>query len=410
MTADPKTHDSTPKRRLAFWLLFLLSLMAVGLLALRGYWVATGVLYGESAVTEANIVVASVAALSASLWLVYRIGSHGSGLKDKSSAEAVTSVLALVTSFASAVTLIISGLNLVVPAEAPDLAKPACPGVRDRAADYVGITAGMDGVNSHRGPGQSYEENGRFPTGCSIAFSTYCIGEPIVDTTGQTKTQSWVTTRWLLIAKQQGTIDSWLAHTLSGEQPDRQLISDAFITPETPYSREKHNPVLCGEESPAPEAAILGPPKPGDVAGSVTLEATSKHAANMGFGVWIPPGEGFTDGGSYDQIYNTNDTDGDTFTTDDNPGMAGADGSKTATWQYEKTLLSTLAPAKKSGTPAYVVVMAVPCIADNFPASAKLGDAVTYDVTAPGGPAVVRSTPSGLDRAKLALAACRANT
>jgi hypothetical protein len=392
VAADPK------KRKLTKWLLALLSLATIGLLALRGYLVSTGVLYGESAVTEANVVVASVAALSVSLWLFHRTGSSESADEKKGPVEATTSLFAIVTGFASAVTLIISGLNLVVPAEAPNLAKPACPGVRDRAADYVGITGGDTGVNSHSGPNQSYEENGRFPTGCSIAFSTYCIGEPIVDSTGKNSYQVWTTSRWLLIAKQHGGIRSWLADHLSGENPSKQLISDAFVTPETPYSGERHDASMCGDESPEPEKAKLAPLAGSRLKSSVTLTATAKHAANMGFGIWIPPGEGFTESNSYDQIYNT----GTNMTTDDNPGMTAEDGSKKTTWQYG----STLAGAAH----AEVVVMAVPCIADNFPASEKLGATATYDVGGAGRPTLVRSTPSGLDRTKLTLAACRANT
>lgn len=385
------------KLPLLFWAIAG-TVVALGLVFLRGFLVVTGVLYGTAAVGQATVFVAGGVVLVLPVWFRYLRLRHGT--KPEPVTSGAVNWFSTITAFAGVVALLISGLNLLVPAQAPDLAKPACPGVRDRNADYVGITASLDGVNSRNGPARSYQENGRFPNDCSIAFSTYCIGEPITDSTGTIGgVQTWVTSRWLLIAKQGPGWGSWLARLLSDENPAPQFVSDAFITPETPFATERHDSSLCGPEYPSPGRAHLRLVDSGGTTGVMHLSAQADHAVNMGFGIWIPPDQGFSVVDNYTQIFNK------AGPTTDNPGMTDSSGTKTASWDYRDSLLDTV-PAGQSS--AVVVIMAVPCIADNFPADDGLGDLAAYHLAA-GAPPAPANVPPGLDAAQLARAACRAN-
>src|SRR5581483_9068467 len=126
--------------------------------------------------------------------------------------------VATLTAIASVIAVIVSTVNLFVPVELPSRAKPACPGAQDRAAPYTGITAGSSGNNSRSGPARSFPPDGRFPTDCSIGFSGYCLGDPIVDSSGTISDhQVWVTSRWLVVAKQPEGWRATAARILSGE-------------------------------------------------------------------------------------------------------------------------------------------------------------------------------------------------
>jgi hypothetical protein len=206
-----------------------------------------------------------------------------------------------VTALVAAGTLVVSLMNLLEPVNPPRLAVPACPGARDSNVPLVGTTSGTDGDNSRQGPARSFPANGRFPADCSVGFSAFCLGDPIPDSTGSTTDETWVTSRWLLVAKQQDGWRSAAARLLSGENPQPQFISDSFVFPETACDAlPLGGSAQCGARSmyPYPGKAFLG----SFDAKQGTFTARSQDATNMGFAVWLPPREGFTGGNPYRQL------------------------------------------------------------------------------------------------------------
>jgi hypothetical protein len=279
---------------------------------------------------------------------------------------------------------------------------PACPGARDTNVKYVGIATGVDGVNSRQGPALSYLPNGRFPQGCSIGFSVYCLGDPIGEA-GGTTAEIWVTSRWLLIAKQTNRFLSVLAHFLSGENRASQFITDAFITPETSYEN-----LPLGTASQCPR----GFPYPGKTilysfdAHASTFTAVAPHATNMGFAIWVPPRQGFLDSDTYKQLPSLSSS------PLDNPGKAAADGSKSVKWNYKDTLLAQLKPSARNATPLFghVVIMAIACLAVNIPARTSTAALAVYQLSKTRPPLLSTKFPEGLDMNRLARAACEAGS
>jgi hypothetical protein len=175
-------------------------------------------------------------------------------------------------------------------------------------------------------------------------------------------------------------------------------VTDANITPATSYERLDYG----GDEA---CAGAYRPPR------QVTLSdldvskrefgAQAEHAVNMGFAVWIPPGTVFVDDDSYHQIY---DPTGNERT---NPGATQPNGSKKIVW--DDTALLANRRTDPTG-PGVVVIMAVPCLTDNIPADTRTAAFANYDVTSASTPQKVDVSPPGVDRARLARAACQANT
>ena len=305
------------------------------------------------------------------------------------------------TALVAAGALVVALLNLVQPLNPSRLAMPACPGARDLSVPYVGITAGLDGDNGREGPALSYLPDGRFPTGCSIGFSVYCLGDPIGET-GGTTAETWVTSRWLLVAKQPPGWRSRVAHVLSSENPEPQFISDAFITPETSYDKLPLGTTgQCPGTFPYPSKTDLGSFN----VHSGTFTAIAHYATNMGFAVWVPPRQGFIDGEAYQQLVTL------TLPPTDNPGESTADGRKSVSWDYKDTLVSQLKPSGGGrASLGHVVIMAIPCLAVNIPANTDTAAIVTYQLSKARPPVISSDMPKGLDISRLARAACEASS
>lgn len=385
--------------------------LGIIVLAARILLVRVGVLYGTSPVSQVNAIAgASIVigfALIASRNAGKTRGRRNRNLKnevegDGSAGQGWAGWASGATALVAAGALVVSLMNLVEPLNPPNLAMPACPGARDANVKYVGIATGVNGVNSRQGPALSYLPNGRFPQGCSIGFSVYCLGDAIGEA-GGTNAETWVTSRWLLIAKQTNRFLSVLAHFLSGENRASQFITDAFITPETSYENlPLGTSSQCPGGFPYPGKAIL---HSFDTYAS-TFTAVAPHATNMGFAIWVPPGQGFLGSDTYTQLPSLSSS------PLDNPGEAAADGSKSIKWDYKDTLLPQLEPSARNATPLFghVVIMAIACLAVNIPARTSTAALAVYQLSKTRPPLLSTKFPKGLDMNRLARAACEAGS
>jgi hypothetical protein len=296
-------------------------------------------------------------------------------------------------------------MNLLEPLTPPRFTTAACPGANLNNVPYVGITAGLNGDNSRVGPARAYLPDGRFPAGCSVGFDVYCLGDPIEDQTGSTNQETWVTSRWLRVAKQPRGWRSAMAHVLSGENTQPQFISDEFVTPESAYSDLPYGNRSCPGRFPLPGHTQLQ--RFDAKADTFTADATD--ATNMGFAVYVPPGQGFRNGGAYLQIYNAAGTPAGIPA--DNPGETLPDGSKSVEWPYQSSLQEQLQPPTgRKGSGGHVVVMAVACLADNIPAPTDTAATAGYQVPSTGPPTPSSVIPNGMNMNQLARAACEAST
>ncbi|MET9023926.1 hypothetical protein ABZV93_28520 [Actinopolymorpha sp. NPDC004070] len=206
-----------------------------------------------------------------------------------------------------------------------------------------------------------------------------------------------------------------MAGWLSGERAERQFVSDSFVTPYESlptgavldhragvHGRHAASAPTCSKSYRTPEQAKLQPFDPK----SQTFTAQADCAVNLGFAMWIPPGQGAIDGDTYHQIYSEN------YKPDMSPGATSAGGSKTVAWTYHASLLDDLPSyhVGKPHAPARVVVMAIPCIADNLPAETKVAAVATYDIASGKDPLLQPHNLRGYDVKLLAHAACQANT
>jgi len=205
------------------------------------------------------------------------------------------------------------------------------------------------------------------------------------------------------VAKQPAGWKSWLARRLSGETSDRQFVADANVAPATKYEDLHEAPGgVCNANYSPPGKAVLAIFN----ADQQTLTARADHAVNIGFATWTPPGQGFVDENAYQPVFDPNRL------AKDNPGATSAGGVKTVAWAYHSSLKDGLRPRRPGGAsaPAMVVVMAIPCTADNLPAAVSTAATATYDIASGENPKrQVRST-TGYDADRLARAACQANT
>lgn len=368
------------------WWGIALLVLGITAMVLRFSFVGADILYGKSAISTFDFIVSVLVASGFALIFLAR-PAHAPA-DDRRPGQMWSDWAASVITVSTLSSLLISLMVLFQPVTPPSLATDACAGVEVRNAPYTGITSGDEGVNSRSGPARSFLPNGRFPKGCAVGFSDFCIGEPIDDHTGSTDQATWVTTRWLRIAQQPAGPRAALAHFLSDEATEARYVSDAFIVPATRYDQ-----LAPGSGGTCPAAARYPYPAkttlmPYEV-GLRRLSAVSAHAENFGFAVWTPAAGDEPE--SYAQIY---DPAGTPAT---NPGSTGRTGKKAVTW----------IPA---GVRARVVVMAVPCLADNLPADIKIADTATYQLTQGKAPRRISSAVAGMDRAQLARAACQAST
>jgi hypothetical protein len=378
--------------------------LALAALAARFYLVEANILYGVAAISTFDFIVAAIVVSAAALVVLRRSrhtpvsrreSSPGNGDPAPNSEQRWTDWAASIVAVSSISALVISTLVLIQPATPPSLATAPCSGVGVRDSPYIGTTAAEHGVNSRTGPARSYRPNGRFPLGCSMGFSAFCIGEPVIDTTGTTEQATWVTTRWLEVTRQPGGVRSWLAERLSGEVSEARYISDAFITPATRYDQLDVREDGCpgADRYPYPAKAELAPFAAG------TLLATSANAGNIGFAMWTPRVSD-TVGERYAQIYHPGGK------PENNPGSTGGTGEKTVSWDPQEYLAS--APAEQVSDK--VVVMAVPCLADNIPARSSTAATASYQLAAGEPPTLMSEDLSGFDVDQLARAACQAST
>lgn len=374
------------------------------ILGLRIWLVQAGILYGSSPVTQVDVAVGALLVIGvACISLKRQKSREASALEGATSGEGGwTNWASGATALAGAGALVVSLLNIVQPLSPPGLATRACPGARVKSVPYIGITAVADGVNSRQGPARSYLPDGRYPGGCSLGFSAYCLGDQIGDT-GGTSTEVWVTSRWLLIAKQTSKYAKKAAQFLSGEKRAPQFISDAFVYPETSYSSLRQgDPKQCPGGYPYPAKATL---QPFDARADI-FTATAHYAANMGFAVWVPPQQGFLNGNSYLQLSSLS------LQPSENPGQTTSSGTKAVRWDYTDTLITELqSPAASDGrSTGNVVIMAIPCLAPNIPARTGTAAISGYRLSARKPPLATSNVPQGLDLNRLARAACEAAT
>jgi hypothetical protein len=402
-----------------------LIIAGVVILGARVWWVEIGILYGASSVTQIDVVVGALIVIGTACIAAGRRtsarkarGGRRTKAREKenngkanapesgSNVESVgkqwTNWASGAAALAGAGALVVSLLNLIQPLNPPGLAMPACPGARVNNVPFVGITAAVGGVNSRQGPARSYLPDGRYPDGCSIGFSAYCLGDPIGES-GGTGAETWVTSRWLLVAKQSSKLAIFAARILSGEKQEPAFVSDAFIFPETSYDLlPRGGPKQCPENFPYPAKADL---QPFD-AHAGTFTAVARYATNMGFAVWVPPGQGFMDGNSYSQIVSSSPS------AFNNPGQTTASGAKSVIWDYADTLLAQLRPRGSSGNHSFghVVIMAIPCLAPSIPASTSTAAISGYKLSSKKSPIKASNIPQGADYDQLARAACEAAT
>ncbi|MFJ7213514.1 hypothetical protein [Amycolatopsis sp. NPDC098790] len=397
------TDQRKPKRSKLVPVAWALGTIGLGL-GLLGFvarllLVKSGVLYG-TAVAQADWVLAASLTFGGAWTVLGWSLEHGEPAKDdRRPMQRWTDGLACATGLASAITLVVTLVNLFEPATPPEISTAACPGapVRQAGEPYLGLTAGPEGNNSRSGPSSASTPNGRFPKGCSVAFSFYCIGQSVKDSTGSTDEATWYTSRWLVVARQRTDPGASLARILSHEVGEDRYVSDAYVTPQSRYDRLPYGDSQCQDfdKYPLPGKSTL---EALDAKGR--LQATAPHAVNMGFALWVPGRAGFSEVEEYRQIYTTGSK------PEDNPGETGRSGTKSVSWAYSTAAGELTAP---QGT---VAVMAVPCLADNIPADTSTAAVDGYEFTttsADGRPAKV-APPAGVDRDRLARTACSANT
>lgn len=379
-------------------------LLGVATLVARILFVRWGILYGTAAVSHVDAIVGALVVIGLALiaWGWSGRKSQQVAGPDASPGVRWTDWASGVTALAGTAALVISLTNLLQPLTPPRLATVACPGARVNSVPYVGITASSDGDNSREGPARSYLPDGRFAGNCSVGFDVYCLGDPIPDSTGTTSDEAWVTSRWLRVAKQPGGWRSAMARLLSGENPQPQFISDALVIPESPYDQlPLGTSRQCPGTFPYPGQTHLQPFN----AQADTFTADATHATNMGFAVWVPPGQGFLNGDAYLQIFTTG------AGQPNNPGETLPNGTKSVEWSYKGSLQAQLEHAEGStGSAGHVVVMAIACLADNIPAKAGTAAIAGYRLGPTGPPVSSSVIPHGMDKNRLARAACEAST
>ncbi|MGW6009151.1 hypothetical protein [Streptomyces sp. NPDC055210] len=390
----------------SWWPVGVLTLLALVALIARTYLVDHGVLYGRMQVLRVDGIIAALAVLALAFVLAHR----PAGSAPRTEGVAAPERWNIVTGALGLLVLIVSVVSLFSPVDRPGLPKAACPNARTQGAPYVGLTSGKLGNNSRSGPGRAFPANGRFPADCSVGFTDYCLGDPILDDTGSTEHQQWVTGRWLRMIKQPPGWRQGVAGLLSDEKSSDQFIADAFVIPATNYEGLKlASREVCGPQFPADPAKLQKFTQkryPGVKKPSIELAATSDHAVNIGFSVYLPPGEGFRETGMVFPLYDED------LTARQNPGRVSpkSGNRKTITWEYSEALRARLLPDHKG--PAHIVLMAIPCISNNLPDETSKGDLARYDITPNGLPQSTALKPAEQSRtlrAKLAQAACQAN-
>ncbi len=399
----------------------VLVIVGVGLLYLRIWWVQIGILYGSSPITQVNVMIGALVVIGIACISFGRNTLTKRGTKNRQAQTRVgqgenakategdagtgtgwTSWASGTTALVGVGALVVSLLNLIQPINPPSLAVHACPGARVKDVPYVGITADPNGVNSRQGPARSYLPDGRYPGNCSLGFSAYCIGDPIGES-GGTKVEAWVTSRWLLMAKQSSKFGIAAANLLSGEKHSPQLISDAFVYPETSYDLlPKGDSKQCPGSYPYPEKVSLQPFN----TRTGTFTAVARYATNIGMAVWVPPRQGFINGNSYLQMFSP------LLPLSDNPGQTSSSGSKSVKWDYIDMMGGQSQSHANSGNRSLgnVVVLAIPCIAPSVPAQTSTATVSGYRLSSTKLPIKTPDIPQGLDVNHLARAACEADT
>lgn len=382
----------------AVWILLLLT--SVAMFAFRVLAVTRGALYGTYPISLVDT--AATGVLLFAIAGLYRFWSSSprETVPTRSWADGLTALSLVV----AALVAVLPVVNLLSPPTPPQVSIPACPSTRTWNATYVAITAGGDGNNTRKGPARSFESNGRFPQGCSVGFSAYCLGESVRDPIVSTPQSAWVNNRWLVVSTWKDGLWARVARSLSGEQEITRMVSDSTMVSATAYNELKSGPE-CGQvplKTPEPGRTVLRALDLGRPAGtSQLLTAQADHAPNMGFATWIAPDQPFIEAGQYRQIFNPS------ATTAENPGEADASGTKSVVWPYQKTLVNQLRPEATSGL---VTVLATPCAAVNVPMGSP--DRAIYLVTRSGPPQLVLLPTQSLqpDLELLKRTACQART
>jgi len=372
--------------------------------AARIILVPLGILYGSDRIEQVNVLVAGLGVLAAVA--TYRAWTRRSAVRQigrqPSSSARWDSWVTRLTALAGLVALIIPTFNLIVPPTPANISVEACPTARTWNTPYIAVNLGPDGNNSRSGPARSYEPNGRFPSGCTMGYAAYCVGDPILELV----TPGWVNSRWLRIAKQPDGWRATLARWLSGEDAGEQYVAEAVVAPQTAYNSISEARRCPGGYLPPGQTMLEEFDSENQ-----WLTARADHAPNIGFAIWKPPSEPFIDGDSYHQIYTPPPLGGSE--SHPNPGAAAANGSKSVAWRYRATVADTLRPppdAESSVTGA-VVVLAIGCLAPNVPADVSTAAIDAYSVSSTGELAQLETAMPKLSddqRIRLAGTACQA--
>lgn len=364
---------------------------AAVLVAARLWLVGTGALFGAGPVRAFDAVVAGAVLLALALsWDL---------LPARGDLATVARRIAVVI---AAPVLVGGGLTLLVPATPASAPAAGCPGAPVRGAAYVAVTT--EAASARSGPGRSYETSGRFPAGCSVGFTGYCLGDPVPDATWP----AWRDSRWLLVDRADAGAGRLVARHLSGEPALPRFLPSAVLNAAHPESAlPLLTAVECGVDGIRPAGeAVLGDIRPGPV--SRNLTASAARATNLGFAVWIAPdpvtgAAPLLRGDPYRQI----------------AASAGRPGGKVSVGFDYYSLIADLDLGRRTPD-ATLALLAVPCDAPATPVDPAVTAAVTtYSVTGvrlsgatarltgrdiPA--AVTNGTLRGLDLDRLATAAC----
>jgi hypothetical protein len=255
--------------------------------------------------------------------------------------------------------LVLVGATLVqpaIPTSAPAAACPAAP-VRGSGTTAV-ITAGS---TARTGPGREYETSGRFPAGCAVAVTGYCLGDAMPSGGG------WVDGRWLLVQRRAGGPTALVSRHLSGE-PDRPRFLSAAATALTGPDLRALPAADCGDAPTPGPASLEDVAPPGRPPLDPNLAATVGGAANVGFAVWVAPDPAtgrspLLRGEPYRQVP---------------AGAAGLGGRREVRWDYP-TLVRDLDPARATWA-VTVAVLAIGCEAPAAPADAGTAGVTMYRI------------------------------
>ncbi len=330
----------------------VLPALAIVVLLLRIGLVRGGVLYGSGPILALDgLVAASLAAAVCIYALRYR-------QQRKSETLGLADLLAAVVAGLTIPAATISAIQLVAPAQPPDLKVDACPSSQIYGLSFRATTIGEIGNNVRPGPGTGYAEIGRLPKECTIGASGYCVGDPVPDPLNPEK---WVDTRWARLGRHESFPWNLVAQWLSHEPSEDRFVSMSPLQPDSAYRDLPYLEGDCPSGNPLPGPATVA----ADLAvpGEVHLHAQADHAYNLGFALWVMDEHQLRSGSRLRQI---------------GAGTANPGGAGNATWHISP-LLADLKPDRTSTS--IVAVAAIACLGPQAPAGRSAVSILYFAIT-----------------------------